>query len=44
MASGVALACDVAVVGDVGVAGDVSALSAWWTQRSALNFSNIRKS
>ena len=36
MASGVALACDVAVVGDVGVAGDVSALSSWWTQRSAL--------
>ena len=44
MASGVALACDVAVVGDVGVAGDVSALSAWWTQRSALNLATIRKS
>ena len=38
------LACDVAVVGDVGVAGDVSAVSAWWTQRSALNLATIRKS
>ena len=32
----VAVACDVAVVGDAGVAGNVSAVSAWWTQRSAL--------
>ena len=44
VASDVALACVVAVVDNVAVAGDVSAVSAWWTQRSALNFSNIRKS